>query len=250
MQVTTLSFFRFRGLFARCWAFVSMQLAKKPLRDLEGIGFHKLMGTGSGQGFDLAPDFSAYVILATWPSLDEARTQVEGSKIYSLYRRRAVEAWTVYLRPIRARGSWDRQKPFETASEAAAAEANSLSSHPEWVGVLTRASVRFGCLIPFWRSVPPISQVTAGHPGLHFKLGMGEQPIIQLMTFSIWQELEPVQSFAYRPGPHRDAMKLARAHKWFREELFARFRILESSGSWNGVDPVAPSPAREKELVG
>ncbi len=230
MQVTTLSFFRFEGLFARCWAFVSMQLAKGPLRRVEDIGFCKLMGTGTGEGFDPAPNFSVYAILATWPSMDAARAQVEQSPVYRTYRRRAAESWTVYLAPTRARGSWDRQAPFVATPEPEGAG--------PWVGVLTRATVRLPSLPSFWRTVPPISAIIRSQPGLHFKLGLGELPVLQLSTFSIWQDLPGVQRFAYDPGPHRDAMRLARKHRWFSEELFARFRVLDSSGTWRGSNPL------------
>lgn len=240
MQVTTLSFFRFRGFFGRIWAFMYMQLGRRPLAALPGIGFHKLLGSGSGQGFDLYPDFSVYAILATWPSLEAARAQVEDSAIYSLYRRRSIENWTVYLTPTRARGSWDRTSPFvpEDLPEP---------SPGDWIGVLTRASIRFKSLVPFWRTVPPISAVIAGRPGLHFKLGMGERPILQLMTFSLWREVASIKEFAYQAGPHRDAMKLARSNEWFSEELFARFTVIDSSGTWNGQDPVVcPAPDKRK----
>lgn len=232
MQVTTISFFRFRGFLARFWAFMYMQLAKRPLRRLPGIGFHKLLGTGSGEGFDPYPNFAVYAILATWPSLDDARRQVETSAIYGLYRRRSVEAWTVYLTPTRARGSWDKATPFEPEARPEASAAG------DWVCVLTRASIRLRSLVEFWRTVPPISEVTKARPGLHFKLGMGERPIFWLMTFSLWRDLGPMKAFAYDAGPHRDAMRLARSHSWFREELFARFRVLDTSGTWNGADPL------------
>lgn len=242
MQVTTLSFFRFKGLLGRIWAFLYMQFGKRPLRSLPGIGFHKLMGTGSGEGFDPSPNFSVYAILATWPSLEDAQRQVEQSEIYSLYRRRSIESWTIYLTATRARGSWDKVSPFEPSETGL-----SQASNGEWIGVLTRASIRLRSLFSFWRTVPPISQVTAGRPGLHFKLGMGEQPVVQLMTFSLWKEVSRIKEFAYQAGPHREAMKLARSHEWFREELFARFKVLGSTGSWNGRDPLKSSPSADKD---
>lgn len=239
MAVTTLTFFRFRGPWARLWALMGMQLSKGPLRRLPGIGFHKLLGSGKGRGFDLAPNFGVYAILATWPSLEAARDQIEHSRLFGRYRRRAEENWTIYLETSRTKGSWDAGEPFAPAVEAPETGAESSN----WVGVLTRATVRPGGLLPFWRTVPPVSELTAGYPGLHFQLGMGELPVIQLMTFSVWNEAEPIDTFAYKPGPHRDAMKLARRHKWFKEELFARFRVLQSSGTWGGTDPIRADTA-------
>lgn len=242
MQVTTLSFFRFRSFWSRIWAFAYMQLGRGPLRRTEGIGFHKLMGTGSGVGFDPAPNFSVYAILATWPSLEVARARVEDSRIFRLYRLRAAETWTVFVTPTRARGTWDGRAPFEP---------NGAPEEPppgEWIGVLTRASIARRSLFAFWRTVPPISEVVAQRPGLHFKLGMGELPIVQLMTFSLWRDLPDVKRFAYDPGPHREAMKLARKHRWFEEELFARFRIIDTSGTWHGTDPLSPATPTESPI--
>ena len=240
MSVTTISFFRFRGPWARLWALVSMQFAKGPLRRIPGIGFHKLMGTGAGEGFDLAPNFGVYVILATWPSEEAARVGIEESSIFEKYRRRSEESWTLYLETVRAKGSWDASQPFSEA--AALPTQGDPAPRTPWVGVLTRATVRPNRLFAFWRSVPSISDMTTGQPGLHFKLGMGELPFIQLMTFSLWDETQRIQRFAYDPGPHREAMKLARRERWFQEELFARFRVLTASGTWGGTNPViAPS---------
>lgn len=240
MQVTTISFFRFRGPTARIWAFVSMGLARAPLSKLPGIHFYKLMGTGNGQGFDLTPNLSVYAILATWSSLDAARGQIGSSEIYQKYRQRSVENWTVYLQPTLARGSWDEQTPFQPDSDSS----DDVDSGG-WIGVLTRARVKTWSLLRFWWTVPPISRRTAAVPDLFFKLGMGELPIVQLMTFSVWEGVEPMKQFAYRAGPHREAVKLARTHQWFKEELFARFRVLGSSGTWNGRDPLEKAPQEE-----
>jgi spheroidene monooxygenase len=240
MQVTTLSFFRFRGFWSRLWAFAHMQLGKRPLRQTEDIGFHRLMGTGSGEGFDPAPNFSVYAILATWPSLEIARERVDDSPIYRRYRRRADESWTVFVAPTRSRGSWDGHRPFQP-------EDPPQDAGGDWVGVLTRATVRTSSLLAFWRTVPPISALTAGLPGLHFKLGMGELPVMQLMTFSLWRDLPDVKRFAYGAGPHREAMQLARKHRWFEEELFARFRVIDAVGTWHGTNPL--EKAREEEVA-
>lgn len=241
MPVTTISFFRFSGLFARIWAFVSMQLARGPLRRLPGIGFHKLLGTGRGQGFDAAPNFSVYAILATWPSVEAAEEQLEHSRIFSRYRRRADEHWTVFLEPTRAKGSWDERRPFDVPHRPSPAVSPA-------VGVLTRAAIRPRSVLSFWRSVPPVSAITAGAPGLHFKLGLGERPLLTLMTFSLWTDPEAIRDFAYRAGPHREAMRQARERRWFEEELFARFRVVHSSGTWGGEDPLA-LPAERHEAV-
>ncbi len=45
--------------------------------------------------------------------------------------------------------------------------------------------------------------------------------------------------FARADGPHARAIRAVRDEGWFREELYARFRILGDAGTWNGSDPLA-----------
>ena len=88
---------------------------------------------------------------------------------------------------------------------------------------------------------------SANEPGLIFKLGMGEIPWVQQVTFSIWRDAKDMRKFAYRSGAHADAIRLAREGKWFKEDLFARFRIVASEGTWAGqklsLEPAKIEPA-------
>jgi spheroidene monooxygenase len=257
MQVTTLSFYRFRGLWPRIWAFVHMELGKRPLRRLPDVGFHKILGTGSGVGFDPFPNFSVYAILATWPSLAVARERVREGQPFGRYRRMAHEEWTLFLEATRSRGHWDARAPFEPTAdrstgaskqgraEGASDSVRSLPIGPatSHMGVITRAKIRSRHLIPFWRSVPAISAALGEHPALRFQIGMGELPVVQLMTFSLWEDRASMQDFAYRaPSPHPPVLRRSRSEGWFKEELFARFRVLDSAGTWNGRDPLAERP--------
>jgi spheroidene monooxygenase len=229
VAVTTISFFRFEGFWNRVWAFVHVQLAKGPLRRSRGVRFAKVMGTGHGRGFDLWPNFSVYAVLVTWSSLEEARQGFADTPMLDRYRRRSVEQWTVFLGARRSVGSWDRRTPFEAARPQA-------REGP--VGILTRASIRWRHVVAFWRSVPAVSRATAQQAGLCFQMGMGELPVFSLTTFSVWDGQHPMRCFAYHPGPHRDTMVRARQDGWFKEDLFARFEILASVGTWEGRDPL------------
>jgi len=229
MKVTTLSFFRFEGFWNKLWALVQMGLARRPLRSLPGIGFSKLLGIGRGSGFHPAPNFAAYSLLATWDSIEQAREQVFDSAIYRRYHARSAETWTLFLCSARSRGSWDRQAPF-------AVEATLGPSEP--VGILTRASIDWRRLLRFWRSVPRVSASSFASPAIRFNVGMGELPVVQLMTFSLWDDFASAKTFAYGVGNHKETMLRARSEGWFAEELFVRFRILGAEGTWHGVDPL------------
>jgi len=229
MQVTTLSFFRFEGLWNKFWAFEHMGLAARPLRRLPGLQFLKMMGVGR-PGYNPLPDFSRYAFLATWSSLDTAREQIRASRIYNRYYDHAAESWTVFLTATRARGVWNGRAPFEL-------DAPLHSTEP--VGILTRAAINWRRLFRFWGSVPPVSRFSIAAPSLRFQIGMGEWPVSQLMTFSIWNDFAAAKSFAYGDGAHRQAMLQARRDGWFSEDLFVRFRLVGSHGTWGGVDPLA-----------
>ena len=104
--MTSISFFRFEGLRQKLWAFSQMQSARRPLGAVPGIGFHKLLGTGSREGFHPFPNFSVYAILATWPSVDEGRARIADNAVFTRYRKHSLESWTVYLGATQSRGRW------------------------------------------------------------------------------------------------------------------------------------------------
>ena len=45
-------------------------------------------------------------------------------------------------------------------------------------------------------------------------------------TFSIWENQAAMQAYAYQNQAHRAVMQRTRAENWYREELFARFKVL------------------------
>ncbi|MEM6637846.1 MAG: spheroidene monooxygenase, partial [Pseudomonadota bacterium] len=72
-----------------------------------------------------------------------------------------------------------------------------------------------------------------------FKIGIGEVPWLQQVTFSIWPDPESMARFARNPqGPHAQAIRAVRQGDWFHEELYARFQIAGDRGSWNGTSPL------------
>lgn len=228
MRTVSLSFFRFAPGFDRLWAFVMMGAARFSMPRIEGIGFWKLCGSGTGEGFTPIPNTGVYAILATWPDLETARDRTETATTYRRYHAHAEESWTVFLQPTSARGAWSGVQPFEPEGQ--------LGEGP--FAALTRATVRPGVAMRFWKRVPDISDVIGEDPNVAFKIGIGEVPLLHQITFSIWPDKATMTSFARAGGPHSKAIAAARDGKWFREELYARFRILGERGSWQGESPL------------
>jgi spheroidene monooxygenase len=71
-----------------------------------------------------------------------------------------------------------------------------------------------------------------------FKIGIGEVPFFHQVTFSIWPDTASMADFARKDGPHAQAIRAVREGNWFREELYARFRVLGDAGSWQGGSPL------------
>ncbi len=227
-QTVTISFFRFARWPSRVWALGMMGRGRAALRRVPDIGFCKLCGSGTGEGFDPRPNTAVYAIVATWPDAEIARDRIETAPIFTRYRAWAKESWTVFLAPISARGAWSGQTPF------AVTEARGTGM----LAALTRATIRPGVLARFWARVPDISAVIGEDPHVAFKIGIGEVPWLHQVTFSIWPDAAAMAGFA-RTGPHAEAIRAVRRGAWFSEELYARFAVLSDSGSWNGTSPLA-----------
>lgn len=226
--IVCISFFRFGGPVARAWALSQMLFARFAMARLPGVGFWKLFGSGSGEGFTPVPNTAVYAILTTWPSLDDARTRIAEAPVFRRYRSRASESWTVFLATSSARGRWDRQSPFTPGDLG--------GGQP--LAALTRATIRPSILMQFWKRVPSISRAIGSDPNVAFKIGLGEVPWFQQVTFSIWPDSDSMARFARKDGPHARAIRAVREGQWFAEELYARFHVVEQQGSWNGSDPL------------
>jgi hypothetical protein len=124
-----------------------------------------------------------------------------------------------HLEPYAGHGSWDKQtfisqrKPSEEPIGR--------------IAVLTRATIRLSRLIAFWKAVPSTSFQLDQHPGFVFSIGVGEVPLTKQATFSIWESEAHMKSYAYKMRAHQDVIKRTRDERWYSEEMFLRFRLLD-----------------------
>lgn len=207
-----------------------MQFAHRHLHSVKGLSFYKLMGTGKGDGFSPWADFSTYALLQVWDAENRASEFFEESPLMEKYRYHSVDQWTLFMRSIKAHGFWSKKQPFESS--------NNLSPKIPYLAIITRATIRKRKLLKFWKYVPTSEKPLKDNAGLIYTKGVGEVPILQMATFSIWKNIEALNAFAYSSKEHIKAIKLTRELDWYSEELFSRFQPYKSVGRWHGANPL------------
>ena len=207
-----------------------MGTSVRPLQQVEGLTFFKLLGSGQGRGFSLKPNWFRYGLIATWQSPEAAAAFFCSHPLLAEYRAHTFEQYTVALQPLQAHGLWSGQNPFTSVTQP------SPPNSP--IAVLTRASIKLSKAVDFWRHVPKASQSLDHAEGLLASIGLGEAPFLRQATFSLWQNEASMKAYAYRQADHREVITRTRTQGWYSEELFARFTPLRSEGTWNGTDPL------------
>ncbi|MEM8800568.1 MAG: spheroidene monooxygenase [Pseudomonadota bacterium] len=226
-NVVALSLYRFDGMRNKLWAFAQMGFARPQLARNRSCSFYKLFGTGSGEGFVPRANWGVYARLTIWPDLATARHQVATAPVMARMRKRAAESLTLYLAPYRLWGAWDGAAPFHATIER---------QFDKPVAVITRAKVRLSKVREFWRAVPEISLDLEQEHGPWMKRGVGEVPLIQQVTLSLWPSETEMLNFSHGRKGHGRGIELAQSGNWFYEQLFARAHILAAEGSWSNRD--------------
>ena len=225
-QITTITFFRYKTFSRKLWAFGMMQFAHKHLVRVRGQRFYKLMGSGKGLGFNPLPDWSVYCLLQVWDGHHAAAQFFTSSGLVEEYRSHSVEIYTIYMHMLQSQGFWSGIEPFGKAGRAA--------PEKKPIAVITRATIKASRLYAFWRYVPASQKPLKHAEGLIYTKGIGEVPIKQMATFSLWKDLESLRKFAYHSQEHQKAIQMTRQLGWYSEELFARFQPYAVAGSWEG----------------
>lgn len=200
---------------------------RRRARRTPGVAFAKLLGTGSGQTFTIRDaDPTRWAALTTWSSAAAARRYPVADGWDAI----ASESWRVDLRPVASRGRWSGREPFGRPTAW-------RISGP--VLAITRARIAPRKAATFWRAVPPVSAALHRSPGLLASLGIGEAPVGLQGTVSLWRSTDDLRAFAHQGAEHVAAVHRTALEGWYAEELFARFEVLGSSGTLDGLDPLA-----------
>jgi len=225
-QVVTISFFKYKGLQDKWWAFTRMGMNPLNNAQIEGLQIQKLLGSGAKNGFGIKPNFGVYGLLCVWDNEEKAKAFFKSNDVFKQFKKHSLENWTVYMQTTMAHGAWDGVSPFETT----------LSSKKDvLIGVITRARIYSKHLWHFWKFVPAVSQSIENREGLVFSIGIGELPLIQQATFSLWKNNEFMKAYAYNSKYHKEVIQKTRELGWYKEELFARFEPFDSEGTWDGA---------------
>ncbi|WP_229073878.1 monooxygenase [Actinoplanes sp. DH11] len=180
-------------------------------RDLPGVRFAKFLGTGTGRTFGPGD-----TDLTRWAAVSVSDRPVR----FPAWDGIAVARAHVDLEPLVSRGRWSGTEPFRPTGRKAGGP----------ILAITRARLRPARAVRFWTAVPPVVSELAAAPGLLARFGIGEAPIGWQGTVSVWRSATDLTAFAYRQPQHRAVIARTPADRWYAEELFARFAVLDVSG--------------------
>jgi spheroidene monooxygenase len=200
-----------------------MQFGHKYLKTIDGLKFYKLLGSGQ-DGFKPQPDWSVYGLLQVWENEEKAKAFMASSKLIRKYKERCEKFSILYMKSIKAHGQWSKTEPFHKSIE--------LSSDPRAVAIITRASIKTSQLFRFWKYVPETQRAIENAKGLIYTKGMGEFPVWEMATLSIWDTMENAKAYAYSNKAHAKAIAMTRQYNWYKEELFSRFEVYKVDGNW------------------
>lgn len=226
-QTVTMSFFRYEGRKNKTWGMSQMQLSRKPMKAMEGLLFFKPLGTGGGTGYSIWPDFGVYGLLAVWENYEQALNWRK-SDFFKTFETKSKENYTIFMSPLSSRGSWSGFSNWETSDQ---------KENTPLICIITRATIRKRFMFKFWSMVPGLSAAHDVADGLIFSKGIGEVPLLEQATFTIWENTQSMINFAYKSF-HAEAVQITRKRNGFNEEMFTRLKPFLAVGSWKGINPL------------
>jgi heme-degrading monooxygenase HmoA len=200
-----------------------MQKSHSYLKNIHGLQFYKLMGSGKGDGFNPFPDWSTYALLTVWDKKENIKEFFNDHQLPRMYKANASAMVHIHMRCIKSHGFWSGIEPF--------VDHQNIEVESSSVAIITRATIRWQKLRKFWKYVPKASAPISGAKGLLYTKGIGEVPIVQMATLSIWKSIGDMKKYAYESKEHREAIVFTRKYNWYKEELFARFVVDEIEGN-------------------
>lgn len=216
-MAVSISFFHFES--NKFWAFKQMVEAKKYFSNNDKVSFYKMLGTGGKGGF-IYPDLSVYSLLCVWKKSEFLNEFIENSNHAKEIKKKAKKRIDYIMEPIFSNGLWDNINPFKVNE-------NRESKKENKIGVITRGKIKLSKQIDFWLNVSSASDAIKNADGVEFYKGIGELPLLSQATFSVWKNHKSISDFAYKNSAHSEIIKKTKERRWYSEDLFARFEIIE-----------------------
>ncbi len=197
------------------------------LRSVPGLRFWRLLGTGAGASTGPGVDPHRSALFAIWDddaALDRFMVQMASRWAAS------DETWHVRLRSGGGHGTWRGVEVLSQLEPAISAGGP--------VAIITRADVHIRSWRAFRQAGPAVSDELQTADGLLDVVAIGEAPVGRQGTFSLWRDLHAARAFAHRLPEHAAVVRRTRTERWYGEEMFARFEPYDSTGTWDGRDPL------------
>jgi heme-degrading monooxygenase HmoA len=220
-QTTLMCLFEYKGFKNKWKALGRMGRPPISLSETNGLTFFKPLGTGSGNGFSIKPDFSTFGFVAVFNTEEQAK-EFTASESVKQYKQTASNFSIVFMKTIKSHGLWSQQNPFKSSLELD-------KSRP--LAVITRATIKPKLAYQFWKNVPAVSKSMDGYKELLYSKGIGEFPFLMQATFSVWSSADAMFNYAYSNPKHAEMVKKTRELNWYSEELFARFEPYKVEGN-------------------
>lgn len=203
-------------------AILHMAMDRLSLKQNKKITFFKSLGTGRGETFTPNDaDARQWGLLVVIDSKEV--DSFDSSRLIRSWRKISTSEYRAILQPISSHGLWSKREPFSQ---------NQISDWKGPVAAITRARIKWAMNSKFWRAVPPVTVSLKSSPGLLSAIGIGEAPIGLQGTFSRWESVAALRTFAYQGPAHIAAIQATKDLDWYAEELFARFAIIQEHGGF------------------
>ena len=212
----------------RSWGWMKLAQGASPLRQMPGVRFAKVMGSGHDGGFGLRPSATHQGLLVVLDNSQQAAAFLQSDWV-NQYKTYAQEWFSAVMAITSSRGQWNQVAWSPTEPALGVPDSSNA-----WVATLTRASIRPASTMAFWRYAPAAQADLSSASGCVLATGLGEAPLVRQCTFSIWRNTEAMMNYAHT-GAHQAAIQAAYKHSFFSESMFVRMRVLRTAGVWHGV---------------
>jgi hypothetical protein len=173
--------------------------------------------------------------------LAEAEHAFQNKEAFMPFLAGAQESWHLLLRPFRHHGACnyiERETPgelFEVSEESCGGPLVVVTT----AGYTLGFEANLDRVIAFRHKVDHVGNWMKDLEGCLISRAFTHHTVgYDGFTVSVWRSDEDMLCASYRAGAHRTYMDGHKASSDFDRSSFTRFRVVESSGAWDGRDPL------------